>query len=268
MTYNIDNLIHFLARGEKASPTKQLEILTQIIEQGLRTARTEIKYSDGAYIHNQVICFTDIPLRDCDEHTSIYGKFGIGFKKSFVKRVGGNPARYFLNYHPGQIGQISESRGVLFNALSDQLKFIRLLDGNTNLTASDQDGNVVLSSANLKALRDSLVLSFSFDKEMGDLGPARDGTKENDLYYREREWRIVPSSFSIGSEIAIAEPNSDRYLFRFERNDANVVVVPNEDIRRLVLKYFIKLKEHTDERLRHFGENPLPIINYDDLRQW
>src|SRR3990167_3840013 len=113
-----DNLIHFLARNDKQSPGEQFKIFTKIIENGLRTSPISIKFSDGARVFNQVICFTDIPLQECNEHTSNYGKFGIGFKKAYVKNVGGNPARYFVDYMPGSTGVSKpgnwESRGGLY----------------------------------------------------------------------------------------------------------------------------------------------------------
>src|SRR5271157_3232183 len=98
-----DNLIHFLARNDKESPDKQLEVFKLIIQNGLRSSPVMIKFSQGKSIYNDIVCFTDIPLRDCLEHTGVYGKFGIGFKKSYVKRCGGNPARYFLDYMPGRL---------------------------------------------------------------------------------------------------------------------------------------------------------------------
>ena len=88
-----DNLIHFLGRQHKGSPRKQFEIFKAIVQNGLRCSKIQIKFGEAGVVHNEAICFTDIPLSHCDEHTAIYGKFGIGFKKSFVKRKGGNPAR-------------------------------------------------------------------------------------------------------------------------------------------------------------------------------
>jgi hypothetical protein len=47
-----------------------------------------------------------------------------------------------------------------------------------------------------------------------------------------------------------------------------MVVVPNEEIRSDVLEYFIGLRKSDDKRLQRFGENPLPVINYDDMNRW
>lgn len=269
-----DNLIHFLARGDKESPGKQFEVFKKIIKSGLRTGRVLVKFSEGASIINQIICFTDIPLRDCNEHTSIYGKFGIGFKKSFVKNAGGNPARYFVDYLPGQTGcdDIVESRGGLFYNLCAQYKFMSkisdCLKSNPNLELFDSKGNVFLTSEELRTQVATTIYSFSFDKEVGDLGPARDETKEIDLYYKEREWRLVPSLLNMASGTAVKAEEGECCYYSFRRKDVNMVVVPNEEMRGAVLEYFLSLRASEDGRLKEFGENPLPVINYDDLQRW
>lgn len=269
-----DNLIHFLARNDKDSPNRQFSIFKQIIENGLRTSRVQIKFSEGASVFNQIICFTDIPLRECNEHTSIYGKFGIGFKKSYVKNAGGNPARYFLDYMPGQTGteSIVENRGGLYFSLCEQYKFVNTLNEhlktNPDFALFDHEGNIVVANEQLKDQIASLIFGFSFDKEMGDLGPARDETNEIDLYYKEREWRLVPSKLAEISGAAILSPDNQFAYYKFHRKDVNMVVVPNEEMRATVLNYFLSLQTSNESRLQNFGENVLPVINYDDLQKW
>lgn len=283
-----DNLIHFLGRSFKESPHKQLGIFKQIIEKGLRTGQTLIKLSGGGGIVNQIICFTDIPLRECSEHTAVYGKFGIGFKKSFVKKVGGNPARYFLDYLPTRLESEVESRGVLRAVLRNQFNFLMKLmeqrakfapqgteprnatgQGNPDYALYNKDKEVVLTAEDLDSQIQSMQVAFSFDKEMGDLGPARDETREIDLYYKEREWRLVPFGLAIESGAAKKRPDDTvHYYYSFERSDVNMVVVPNEDLRTDVLKYFIGLREDKDARIQRFAEDLLPVINYDDMNQW
>lgn len=269
-----DNLIHFLARTDKESPGKQLDVFKLIVENGLRTGRVQIKFAEGASIINQIICFTDIPLRECNEHVSIYGKFGIGFKKSFVKNVGGNPARYFLDYLPGQTGTEAnvESRGGLYHNLCYQYKMMAkvndLLTSNPDFGLFDAEGTSIFTATELKSQIEAMIFSLSFEKEMGDLGSARDETKEIDLYYKEREWRLVPSTLTVLSGAAKLKAGTSTYFYPFDRNDVNMIVVPNEEMRTVVLNYFLSLGNSADERLRRFAENPLPVINYDDLHRW
>lgn len=263
-----DNLIHFLARSNKENPLIQLEVCKQIFEQGLRTSAMQVKFPDGAFVFNQVICFTDIPLKECDDHTSIYGKFGIGFKKSFVKNSDGNPARYFVDYATSNHN--NERRGVPYWHLWDQFKFMMAirnqLANDSEFKLMNKDGEVVFTTEVLNQYVNSAIYAFSFDKEMGDLGPARDETKEIDLYYKEREWRLVPSTVDL--QLGIVEGSSGVAHYKFNRSDVNMVVVPNEDIRIKLLNYFLDIPNDSEERLVQFKENPLPIIHYDDLQKW
>lgn len=269
-----DNLIHFLARSEKDSPTKQFNIFQKIIESGLRTSQVKIKFTEGANIINQIICFTDIPLRECDEHTAIYGKFGIGFKKSYVKNIGGNPARYFLDYLPGKTltEDVVESRGGLYMTMCNQFNFLMKLkdqiEKDNTYEIFDSEGNTLFSNEELTQYLTSMIFSLSFEKEMGDLGPARDDSKEIDLYYKEREWRLVPSTLNTTSGTAKLGAAADCYFYNFNRSDVNMIVVPNEDMRLMVFDYFLSLRTSSDERLKQYGINPLPVINYDDLHRW
>ncbi|WP_293008310.1 abortive infection system antitoxin AbiGi family protein [Nitrosomonas sp.] len=270
-----DNLIHFLARSNKDNPNKQFEIFKQIFENGLRASKVANKFPDGSCVLNHAVCFTDIPLKECNEHTSIYGKFGIGFKKSFVKNAGGNPARYFVDYIPGEISTLSdvnESRGVFYTNLWAQFRFIKKLNdallADSTLELFDQKSNKILTTQELSELVASMLYTYSFDKEMGDLGPARDETKEIDLYYKEREWRLVPSSLDQLSGIVIQIQNDNSHYYKFYREDVNMVVVPNEDIRKKMLDYFLSIPNVQNDRLYKFKENLLPIIHYEDLQNW
>ncbi len=267
-----DNLIHFLARVDKDNPSKQFEVCKQIFEHGLRTSKVLVKFPDGAYVYNQAICFTDIPLKECNEHTAIYGKFGIGFKKSYVKNTGGNPARYYVDYVPGHMDTPVnyERRGFPYFNIWHQFKFFKLLNDQLNVDPDfalfDKDSKVLLNHQELREYLNSLLYTFSFDKEMGDLGPARDETKEIDLYYKEREWRLVPSAVDLAMGIYDEKNNVAHY--KFNRDDVNMVVVPNEEMRTLVLNHFLNLPDSGDERMNQFRKNPLPIIHYDDLQKW
>lgn len=271
MTIISDNLIHFLARSEKDNPEAQLEICKKIFERGLRTSTLIIRFPDGDYVYNQAVCLTDIPLRECDEHTSIYGKFGIGFKKSYIKNSGGNPARYFLDYFPSQFPGFVECRGSLCSNLSNQFKFFMELSDfhkkNPNSNLVDGTGSIIFDHLAIKKYLDSCLYAMSFDKEMGDLGPARDETKEIDLYYKEREWRLVPTKYAVDSGIVEIDNSDNSHYYKFKRSDVNMVVVPNEEMRKRLQEYFYNISIE-DKRLLQYKENMLPIINYDDLHKW
>jgi hypothetical protein len=268
----VDNLIHFLGRQHQDSPSKQLEIFKSILYRGLRCGEIQIKFGDGGVVRNQVVCFTDIPLSLCDEQAAIYGKFGIGFKKSFVKKSGGNPARYFINYLPGQISakNIFENRGLLYVCLCYQFKILKQVSDRFNndplFAICDQEGKEIFKHDDLKQWIGQQLSIFSFEKETGELGPARDETRQIDVYYKEREWRLVPFQAAIDSG-AVKLDNSVAY-YEFTRNDINMVVTPNDDMRTEVLRYMLGLEKETDERLKEFSVNPVPVVTYNDLQKW
>jgi hypothetical protein len=266
-----DNLIHFLARVNKDSPEQQLTVFKSIIERGLRTGKIMIKFAQGGQIFNHVVCFTDIPLSECDEHTAIYGKFGIGFKKSYVKGCGGNPARYFVNYFPGQTGDTHrvENRGQLYSKLCKQFDLLLTIQqrfSNPEFALYDEKNTLLFSHEEIQDWLNTQLLVFSYDKEMGDLGPARDETHEIDMYYREREWRFVPSELNVIS--GVIEQVDDNYYYKFTRSDINMVVVPNYDSRVKVGEYLSSLSASSDSRLNAFSASPVPVICYDELRRW
>lgn len=269
-----DNLIHFLARSVKENPNKQFEIFKSIIENGLRCSPETIRFdTDGTCFLNYIICFTDIPLNECNEHTSIYGQFGIGFKKSYVKRVGGNPVSYFVDHHP--VVNNTDTKIAARGALLHNLKLCNIVfnklyaltQKNPPSGLSDNSGNEILSSIELKHYCAEEILCSSFYKQMGDLGPARDETKEIDLYYKEREWRILPSELASLAGMYVEKPAKTFHFF-FERSDLNMIVVPNEQIRHEVIKYLLGLKTAATERLKLFGDNMPPVVIYDELQRW
>lgn len=266
-----DNLIHFLARVHKDSPDQQLSVFKSIIEHGLRTGKIAIKFTQGGQILNQVVCFTDIPLSECDDHTAIYGKFGIGFKKSYVKGCGGNPARYFVNYLPGRTNDTRqvENRGQLYSNICQHFDLLLKIEEklkNPEFSLYDEKNLPFVSHEQIKKWYDVQLLIFSYDKEMGDLGPARDETREMDVYYREREWRFVPSELNVIS--GVIERDGGYYYYKFTRSDINMIVVPNYDCRVKVVEYLSSLSELPDSRLQAFAASPVPVICYDELRRW
>lgn len=268
-----DNLIHFLGRRFKDSPNKQFEVFKSIIKNGLKCSNINIKFGQSGSIHNKVVCFTDLPLSCCDDHTAIYGKFGIGFKKSFVKNNGGNPARYFLDSYPMETLDEThiENRGMLYVGLCNHFKLIlylkNQLDSNPELSIHDKEGKEILNKNQLKNWVGEQIAIFSFEKEMGDLGSARDETKDIDLYYKEREWRLVPfqANFISGS---IKKDEKGCLFYKFKRDDVNVILVPNEEIRNNISNFFKELIVSEDANEQSFGKNPPPIISYDALLKW
>lgn len=267
-----DNLLHFLGRSVKDNPERQFEVFKSIVENGLRCAQETILFG-GTGVFNNVVCFTDIPLSECNQHTAIYGKFAIGFKKSFVKRVGGNPVSYIVDYHPVagcNIKSIAARGAVLYNLKLRKEAFDKIeayVKSNPGAGLFDPSGGEVFSSDSLAQYLAQELYCLSFYKPMGDLGPARDETEDIDLFYKEREWRFIPSRLAELASMIKVDMAGVTYL-PFEREDVNMVVVPNEEIRHKIASYLLDLRSSTDLRLRKFGENLAPVVNYDEVHRW
>jgi hypothetical protein len=268
-----DNLIHFLGRSVKDSPDSQLKIFINILKNGLKLSPITIPMSIDGVVHGNVVCFTDIPLYLLDEHVEVYGKFGIGFKKSFVKRSGGNPVRYFVDSTPYERfdPKLIEVRGLLYHNLSKLFTFYRTigekLHDNSNFAIYDSKGDEFISSETLKEMYDEFVAISSFEKETGDLGPARDDDNSTDSYYREREWRIVPFLGSIINGCIENKEGGDYYV-QFSRSDINMVIVPNSDIKRNIYNLFKEWTSSPDDKLKSFAVDPPSIIIYDEVKNW
>jgi len=269
-----DTLIHFLGRGVKDNPAQQLVLFKEILQKGLLCSYVETTFSFFGIVTNSAVCFTDVPLNFCDDHTCVYGKFGIGFKKSFIKRVGGNPARYFVDHPLTQktVKGVFESRGVLFYNLTEILKSILILKEEVEKDDFDglyvKNGNKLFSKEGVQNFINLAIMGFSFDKPIGDLGSARDDTDDTDVYYKEREWRIVPTNaaMSNGSIIKVTK-DKDFYYIPFSRKDVRIIIVPNDDIKSMIINWFLEMRgSTTDVRLASFGLDIPPILNYDELK--
>ena len=241
-----DNLMHFLGRNLKDSPDKQFQIFESILLTGLRCSKVQVKLAGGGGVFGSAVCFTDIPLSMCKEHVAVYGKYGIGFKKAFVKHAGGNPARYIVDYAPGETNdeRVQECRGIVYKNLSNHIEFLRHVSikhsEDENFTLCDPSGTELLTHEELGNWINQEILLHSYDKETGDIGPARDNSEETDPYYKEREWRLVPSDISLLSGTATENEDNETH-FIFNRSDINVIVTPNQDSRIKTLQFLLNI---------------------------
>ena len=256
-----DTLFHFLDRAHENEPEKQFDTFTSIIKKGLLFSSISENLGSTTFA-NTGICFTDIPLGMSEEHTKVYGKFGIGFKKEFVKNMGGNPAFYFDDWN--YVNSFSENklRGQFTDAIKEVAKltlYLSEMEKNGEKVNTRFRGNPICLTTYANPLRQVL----SNLKSCGDLGPASDNTNRNDAYYKEREWRIL--YFLKHKELGYVNGEGRRiegkgyiekiYLKINPSKDIRIIVTPNEDIRKKVINFFLK-----------DGDSFIPtIINYDDF---
>lgn len=163
------------------------------------------------------ICFTDLPLQLSENHVSVYGAFGLGFSKEFVRNHGGNPVFYVDNYRVFyEHGNSNIFRGPIYELTQ------RLI--NECLKDKDHHGEMIQLLANCK--------------EIGDLGPASDYTNRNDSYYKEQEWRILRChEMEKYKEWFLQEGN--QAFIKVKPEDLRIIVTPNEEIRQKVVDYFV-----------------------------
>lgn len=264
-----NSLIHFLGRQFKEKPQKQFEIFEKIIQNGLKLSQMEIKIGKEQ-VNCKCVCFTDIPLTFCDEHVSIYGKFGIGFSKALIKNAGGNPARYFVNsYNVMDSGKTKRTfRGNLYMYLEELCRINteihqKMLSINGNLF--DENNNKVIDSKDLSTLTQKVIDVLSFEKEMGDLGPAREENFCGDTFYKEREWRIIEINFEKFNQSFFIK-KEDSVFMTFSRDDINFIIVPDDSMRIKVVDFIINLKGNKETRLSQFGNELPPVLVYDQLK--
>lgn len=212
-------LFHFLDRAHKSEPNKQFETFKGIMESGLRFS--EVNFLE--HVGCEAICFTDLPLQLSQEHVSVYGSFGLGFSKEFVRNHGGNPVFYideyrvFYNHNHSNI-----LRGPIFELTQ------HLID---EISIKKHDDEII----------QPLIQLLANCKEMGDLGPASDYTNRNDSYYKEREWRILKCPEMEKYKEWFIQKN-DRAFIKVNPIDLRIIVTPNDDIRRKVIDYFVTNK--------------------------
>jgi hypothetical protein len=266
-----NTLIHFLGKKYKDNPASQFTIFEKIIREGLMLSPMVTKFGKEQV---NIICvsFTDIPLSFCDDHVSVYGKFGIGFKKSLIKDAGGNPARYFVDSY--MVTHTAKSKGTLRGIV---LSYMEELIRSNNLLRDkladksgmllDKNGREIIDVSILKTINQRIIDILSFEKEMGDLGAAREDDIYGDTYYKEREWRVIQLNLSAeDAKKDLFGQSNDATFINFTKDDIRFIIVPDESLRKQVTEFFLKLRKDADARLKQFGQDILPILVYDQLK--
>lgn len=87
-----------------------IELLTSIYAKGLRYSyetKDEVvigaKGASTTVPKTPMICFTELRLSDVQQHTTRYGKMGIGFRREWLMRYGANPVFYVQNRNEGVV---------------------------------------------------------------------------------------------------------------------------------------------------------------------
>ena len=151
----------------------------------------------------------DIPSNLISKHSNIYGRYGIGFKKSWARGKGINPLLYLVDY-------------------ANPISYLQSLDRLTqSIHSEDPD----------YSHRNALVNLLSYTKPYE--GEFRGQT--NYRFYDEREWRYVPPANLVQrmkptdwdkfDQLSFDEKTVDYLDFRHEDVELVVVSSPEEDER-------------------------------------
>ncbi|WP_162419134.1 abortive infection system antitoxin AbiGi family protein [Cyclobacterium roseum] len=164
--------------------TNDLKTLQIILESQRLRASYNIEdirgfYPDEQFLAIPMVCFCDIPLKNVsDNHTEIYGVFGLGFKKVWGIKNGINPIMYrtensFIEQYILTLTGETQSIFVELEKFkkSQELKFVSEFE-NINLSINNLKSCALNLAGFIKIYEDSLAKGVN--------------------YYLEREWRWVP----------------------------------------------------------------------------
>lgn len=177
---------------------------------------------EGDYnISIPMACFCDIPVQEARNHSKIYGKYTLGFDKSWGVARGINPITYL----------VPESD------LSTAIRSLNFLTGQI----SPQSPEYRIRNAFLKIVQFLKLYEGPYTKD--------EYKNENHRFYDEREWRYV-----IKGDLEKITPPSElndtediRHKLSVALEDVRFIIVSKNDEVETVLKYFSEKKENLDK---------------------
>lgn len=219
--------------------TKNRDVLFSILEHGFwpHYSYEDIAWVSGTlFFGRSMVCFCDIALPKLENHTSFYGKFGIGMKKDWGIDNGLNPLMY--------VSGKSEVCGA-----------IQALFANPHPEVEDSKRNILNTLAYMKPLKGKM--------KVGDEVIEKD-------FYEECEWRYVETDIAgifpseDPNQLAIENANANNYSLKFKPEDIRYLLVESEqDVTPLI--------DFINSKLIHFSNNELKILTtkiivLDDLK--
>jgi hypothetical protein len=152
-------------------------------------------------------CFTELRLSGSRPHSTQYGLLGIVVNRLFVLERWGAPVHYVRS------GQMPDGVITNFVWLANWLK-----------KTADRTPIVVP-----REMFDSISFLGSFMKPMSDAA-------DDFRYLEEQEWRIVQShAQEIKNRMVATKAAQPEYLIPFTRDDVEMLVVPDIEVRRTVM---------------------------------
>lgn len=205
-----------------------------------------------------MICFCDINLSKLEDHVHYYGKFGIGFNKSWAIKNGVQPIHYI-----NKNSYIKNDISSIFSKALDDLSNNRL----NNKLSSNEYMNYILSHL--------LFMKPVIGKMR------REGDYDTKNFTDEKEWRFIPKieeKHGIDLIIPIAYIENEKAYnaysdgitqieelwLKFEINDIEYLMVENEKYRKQLIEFIMEI-ENIDEMNKYILISK--IVVYDIMNK-
>ncbi len=151
-------LTHWTGSNQK-DQNEAFEILSKIVTtKALKFSPAQISFaSDNWNVKQQMICFTDTPIKQSYDHCEVYGYFGISFNKKKLIKYGANPVFYVVDKRKPSIQLLRDihlsrnNESLLFGWVQSSIqpyatfyerewRIVRLLPFNSNPSAEKYQG--------------------------------------------------------------------------------------------------------------------------------
>jgi hypothetical protein len=232
--YISEHLVHWTGRkGTDESAFNALEAICT--EKILRLSYCPNYKNKGYEPKSAMVCFTDIPLKHSKEHCSIFGKFGIGFKKNKLIEYGANPALYTTGVHFNRIKNI----GALLARMEDFEKDREWKSEIEHYQFTEEE------TLALQEVTDFLQ-EYSYKNE----------DHEDYVTYYQREWRLTFRSLPFAGGSKPHSPGMSCFytrngvsysIFKYSPEDVEFIIAPLRywlRARKLAQKIGCRLKIH------------------------
>lgn len=235
-----DNLHHF---------TRSFETLESILIHGFYPHITEedvsfiLKNFQNPKIGYPIVCFCDLPSSLLNDHTKLYGNYGVSLSKHWGIIKGINPVMYVTD----KDAQIMEYYRKLQEVIINQ-KFINFIARNNNQYGKEAEN--IMKDFFYTVLSMSAYMKVYEDK------------KSKKRFYDEREWRYlyIDKSLELIYQIYFSdEKNFDmnerneilkKSPLLFEINDLQNIFLSSEEEKIQLIDSLVKCKKYKNEKDR------------------
>lgn len=200
MSLSSTSLFHF---------TRKYEVLLQILENGM-WPRYCVEYDWGDKdLIIPMVCTCDIPLSEINVHVNKYGKYAVGLKKGWAKKIGFTPVLYLSD------------RSKLFCFLSDYAKAL-----NRPLMTK------------WEGISSETMLYYAKRSVGTDCDREHLRMKLKPIFSNEKEWRYVPDiSSSVHMYVATKGKGQDEDLNELSKSTEKIKLkIPIEEIEYLIVE--------------------------------